>query len=416
VKRVSRLLFHNWPLKLAAVLLATMLYAGFVVSQSVQEFTGGVHIDPLNVPTTARLSDNLPEVTRIRYVAVGDASSRASADTFRATIDLANVDPEGGPTFVPIKVESVDARFTVVDYEPRVISVSLDPLKVRNGIRVNVIQGTTPEGLDIRPTVVTPATVSVRGPASVVDRVTEVQATVVIEPSGLDVDRDVDLIPVDALGDRVTPVDVEPTTAHVHIAVFSNLRSRPLPVTPVLSGSPAGGYRVEAIAVSPLLVSVEGEADQILGLTEAPTEAIQVSGATQDVVKDVALSLPQGVLPVGGDITVRVTVTIRPISATRGFDAAIEIVGREAGLDYRLSISHALATVGGPVADIDRINPAEFVVQAQVGGLGPGTHVVPLDANLPVGLSLVGTDPSTVTITITASPSPSPSPSSSASP
>ena len=241
------------------------------------------------------------------------------------------MDPEGGPTFVPIKVESVDARFTVVDYEPRVISVSLDPLKVRDGIRVNVIQGTTPEGLDIRPTVVTPATVSVRGPASVVDRVTEVQATVVIEPSGLDVDRDVDLIPVDALGDRVTPVDVEPTTAHVRIAVFSNLRSRPLPVTPVLSGSPAGGYRVEAIAVIPLLVSVEGEADQILGLTEAPTEAIQVSGATQDVVKDVALSLPQGVLPVGGDITVRVTVTIRPISATRAFDAAIEIGGRRGG-------------------------------------------------------------------------------------
>jgi YbbR domain-containing protein len=413
VKRVSRLLFHNWPLKLAAVLLATMLYAGFVVSQSVQEFTGGIQIAPLNVPTTARLSDNLPEVTRVRYVAVGDASSRASADTFRATIDLANVDPEGGPTFVPIKVESVDARFTVVDYEPRVISVSLDPLKVRDGIRVNVIQGTTPEGLDIRPTVVTPATVSVRGPASVVDRVTEVRATVVIEPSGLDVDRDVDLVPVDALGDRVTPVDVEPTTAHVQIAVFSNLRSRPLPVTPVLSGSPAGGYRVEAIAVSPLLVSVEGEADQILGLTEAPTEAIQISGATQDVVKDVALSLPQGVLPVGGNITVRVTVTIRPIAATRSYDAAIVLVGRQGGLDYTLSITHALATIGGPLADIDRIDPAEFVVRAQVGGLGPGTHIVPLDANLPVGLSLVTSDPTTVTITISVPASQSPSPSAS---
>ena len=149
MKRVSRLLFHNWPLKLAAVLLATMLYAGFVVSQSVQEFTAGVQIKPLNVPTTARLSDNLPEVTSIRYVAVGDASSRASADTFQATIDLADMDPQAGPTFVPVKVESRDARFTVVDFDPRVISVSLDPLKVRDGIRVNVIQGTTPEGLDI---------------------------------------------------------------------------------------------------------------------------------------------------------------------------------------------------------------------------------------------------------------------------
>jgi YbbR domain-containing protein len=413
VKRVTRLLFHNWPLKLAAVLLATMLYAGFVVSQSVQEFTSGVQITPLNVPTTARLSDNPPEVTRIRYVAIGDASSRASADTFQATIDLANVDPEGGPTPVPIKVQSVDARFTVVDYEPRVITVTLDPLKVRNGIPVHVIQGPTPEGLDVRPSVITPGTVSIRGPASVVDRVTEVQATVVIEPSGLDVDRDVDLIPVDALGDRVTPVDVEPATAHVRIAVFSNLRSRPLPVTPVLSGAPAGGYRVEAIAVDPLLVSVEGEADQILSLSEAATEPIQISGATQDIVKDVALSLPEGVLPVGGSITVRVTVTIRPIAATRSFDAAIVLVGRQTGLDYGLSTTHALATIGGPLADIDRIDAAAFTMRAEVGGLGPGTHIVRLEANLPVGLSLVTSEPATVTVTISVPASPPPSPSAS---
>jgi YbbR domain-containing protein len=413
VKRVTRLLFHNWPLKLAAVVLATLLYAGFVVSQSVQEFTSGVQIEPLNVPTTARLSDNLPDVTRIRYVSIGDASSRASAESFQATIDLANVDPQGGPTPVPIRVQSVDARFTVVDFEPRVISVTLDPLKVRNRIPVHVLQGTTPEGLDVRPAIVTPATVSITGPASVVDRVTEVQATVVIEPSGLDVDRDVDLIPVDALGDRVTPVDVEPATAHVRIAVFSNLRSRPLPVTPVLSGTAAGGYRVEAITVDPLLVSVEGEADQILSLSEAATEPIQISGATQDVVKDVALSLPEGVLPVGGDITVRVTVTIRPIAATRSYDAAIVMVGGGAGLDYRLSITHALATIGGPLADIDRIDAAAFTIRAEVGGLGPGTHIVPLEANLPVGLSLVTSDPTSVTVTITLPASPPPSPSAS---
>ena len=416
MKRAARLLFHNWPLKLAAVLLATMLYAGFVVSQSVQEFTSGVQIDPLNVPTTARLSDNLPEVTRIRYVAVGDASSRASAESFQATIDLANIDPQGGPQFVPIRVQSVDGRFTVVDFEPRSIRVSLDPLKTRSDIPVHVIQGPTPDGLDVRPAVVTPKTVSVTGPASVVDRVTEVQATVVIEPSGLDVDRDVDLVPVDALGDRVTPVDVEPATAHVRIAVFSNLRSRPLPVTPVLSGAPAGGYRVEAITVDPLLVSVEGEADQILSLSEAATESIQISGATQDVVKDVALSLPEGVLPVGGDITVRVTVTIRPIAATRSYDAAIVLDGSETGLEYRLSLTHALATIGGPLADIDRIDSAAFTIRAEVGGLGPGTHIVRLKANLPVGLSLVTSDPPTVTITITVPASPSPSPSASASP
>lgn len=406
MKRLGRLLFHNWPLKLAAIILATMLYAGLVVSQSVQEYNGGVQIDPRNVPTTARIGANLPQVSRIRYVALGDASARASADSFVATIDLADVDPAGGATFVSIRVESVDPRFTVVDFEPRRISVSLDPLKARANIPVRVIPGSTPEDLDVRPAVVTPATVSVTGPASVVDRVTEVHANVVIETNGLDIDRDVDLIPVDALGDRVTPVDVEPATAHVRIAIFSNLRSRPLPVTPALSGVPADGYRIESVTVDPLLVSVEGEADAILGLSEAATEAVQVSGATQDVVSDVALLLPEGVVPAGGDITVRVTVTIAPISATRSYEAGIVMTGRSTALDYSLSTTSAFATVGGPLAEINRLDAAAFTMQAPVTGLGPGVHTVRLEAALPVGLSLVNADPPTVTVTITVPASP----------
>jgi YbbR domain-containing protein len=408
VNRVLGLIFHNWPLKLAAIVLASMLYGGFVISQSVQEFDSPVRIDPVNLPATASLSGNLPQVTRIRYVSVGDASSRASTDTFRATIDLAGVDPAAeAPTFVSVKVESVDPRFTVVDYEPKGINVQLDPVKVRTGIPVRVDPGTAPAGLDVRPAVVTPGTVSVRGPASVVDRVKEVRADVVIEPSGLDVDREVDLIPVDEIGDRVTPVKVEPATAHVRIAVFSNLRSRPLPVTPVVTGTPAAGYEVTAINVEPLLVSVEGEADELVGLARADTVPISVNGATEDVVQDVDLALPPGVLPVGGEVTVRISVRIRPIVTTRTYDAGVAVTGNRPGFDYRLSTNHALATVGGALADLDRLDGATFVLTAPVGDLEPGEHEVTLTANLPVGLSLVLVEPAKVTITVAVLPSPS---------
>lgn len=410
MKRVGRLLFHNWPLKLAAIVLATMLYAGFVLSQSALELNDRVKIEAIGLPTTASLTDNLPEVTLVRYFAVGDASARASADSFQATIDLENVDPSGGPHYVQIDVKSRDPRFTVTDWEPRGITVALDPLRVRTNIPVRIVQGTVPEGLDVRTPVTVPDLVSIRGPASVVDRVAEVLANVQIEPSGLDVDRDVELVPVDALGDRVTRVDVEPATAHIRIAVFKSTRSRPLPVTPVLSGAPAPGYQVTGIAVDPLIISVEGDADAILGLTEAATAAVQVSGATQDVSQLVGLALPEGVQPAGGDIKVRVTVTIRPIGTTRSFDAAIQATGREAGLEYRLSVDHAVAIVGGPLADLDSLDGSVFTLSAPVGGLGPGIHVVALRADLKLGLSLVTVTPATVTVTVAAAAPASASP------
>jgi YbbR domain-containing protein len=254
---------------------------------------------------------------------------------------------------------------------------------------------------------VVPETVSVRGPESVVDRVVEVQANVVIEPNGLDVDRDVELIPVDEVGDRLTPIDVNPPTAHVTIAVFSDLESRPLPVTPDLSGTPAAGYEVVGIAVDPLIVTIEGDADAILGLTEAPTETVSINGVTQDVTQEVGLDLPEGVQPAGGvDVRVRVTVTIRPKVGTRSFDAGIVPSGTQAGLQYRLSANHAIAVVGGPIADLERLDAAEFELLAPVGGLGPGVHEVALTANLAVGLSLVSVEPPTVEVTITPAASP----------
>lgn len=396
--RVLRLLFHNWPLKLAAIVLATMLYSAFVLSQSSQELPSSLAIVP-TLPPNAVLRAPLPQVTRISYLTLGDASARASADTFIATIDLRGVDPSAGTTYVPIKVESRDPRFVEVSHEPPGINVQLDPL-ITKRVRVRIASGATPAGLEVRPAVVSPEFVTVRGAASVIDRVVEARADVVIEPNGLDIDRDVDLIPVDVQNTRVTPVDVEPATARVQIAVFSDRETRPLPVTPVVTGSPAAGYEIASVTVTPLLVQVEGDADQLVALLSAETEPISISGATQDIVKDAAFALPLGVLPVGQS-TVHVTITLRPQAGTRTYDAAVVPSGGQAGLDYRLSSTHALATVAGALADLDRLDGAAFTLLAEVGGLGPGTHVVPLTAKLQVGLVLSIVTPPTVTVTIT---------------
>jgi YbbR domain-containing protein len=409
VRRLVGIVVHNWPLKIAAVVLATLLYAGFAVGQSVQEFPGPIPINPVNQPETARLTTALPPVTNIRYLSISDPGARATADSFEATIDLKNVDPAAGPTFVPVNVVSVDPRFIVREWEPPEVRITLDPIKTRADIPVKVVPGPIPPGLDVREPVVDPTTVSVTGPESIVDQVVRVEANVIIESTGLDIDQQVDLVPVDAVGDRLTPVDVEPPTAHVTIAGFKHAESRPLPVTPVLSGAPAAGYEVTGISVNPQIVSVEGDADAILNLSEAPTEPIQINGVTQDVTQAVGLALPEGVQPAGGsDVKVQVTVSIRPVAGSRSYDAGIITTGGSVGLDYHLSTTHAIALVGGPVADLDRLESAQFFLVAPVGGLGPGQHQVTLTANLPVGLTLVSVDPPTVIVTVTASSSPAP--------
>jgi YbbR domain-containing protein len=180
-------------------------------------------------------------------------------------------------------------------------------------------------------------------------------------------------------------------------------------VKPNVTGTPAAGFEVASVAVQPLVLTVEADADQLNGLTSVDTAPISVSGATGNVSTTVALALPTGVLSMGGD-TVRVTIGIRQVTATRTFSAGIVLTGSRSDRVYSLSTDRVLVTLGGPIADLDGLEGRSFSVQAPVAGLDAGRHEVAVVANLPAGLALVSATPPSIVVTISL-PAPSAAPS-----
>jgi YbbR domain-containing protein len=407
MSRLVGLIVYNWPLKLMAIILASLLYAGLVVSESTFELPTPVAIQTINQPLNAVILGNLPPVSRIRYIANGDVGAGPTPDSFRATIDLSGVNPAAGSTYVKVDVASNDPRFLAIDWEPRGINVQLDPYKSYQ-VPVRVDTGNHPANLEVRPAQLSVSTVTVSGPDSIVKFVVAAQADVLIDPSGVFVDRDVPLIPVDQLGKRLTPVQVTPATVHVVIPVFSNRTTKALPVNPVVTGTPPTGYRVDSIVVTPATVSVEGNPGELSPLNRADTAAIPIGTATGTIDTDVDLALPSGVLSTG-PTKVHVTITLKAEAGTRTFDAGPVLVGRQPGLDYRLSNLDVLVTIAGPLADLDRLDPTSFTVPVDVTGLGPGVHEVAPAPNLQAGLRLLTVDPAIITVTITSTESPAPS-------
>lgn len=409
-------LVRNWPLKVAAVLLATLLYAGLIVSASAEVFQGRVPIQVLNQPEQSVLLDPLPDVTSIRYLAIGADRPPVSTSSFTATIDLAGVSavPGAQPVSVPVVVTAVDPRIQVIDFEPSRVAVRLDPLVTRE-VPVEVDLGTVPPGLDVREPVVSQDPVAVSGPDSIVRFVTAAVARVRIDPSGLDINETVGLLPVDATGEPVEGVDVQPSTVRVTVQIGSQLATRTLPVQASVSGAPAASYEIASVDVQPALVTVEGEADALAGLVSVATRPVAISGATADVTTEVGLALPAGVAALGVE-QVRVTVVIRPRTGTRSFEAGIEIVNGSPDLQYRPAVDQVLVTVGGTMDALEAIDPQRLTARLDVAGLGPGTVAVPVTVQLPDGVSLVAASPAAVTVTVTAIVVPTPPPAPAAEP
>ena len=106
-----RVIVHNWPLKLAAIGLATLLYGGLVVSQSTTTLdSASIPVDPAKTRrTTARSSlDTIDPVTRSATSRRPGAPGRPRRSRPRST--SATSRPGTGPVSVPVQVDPLDPR------------------------------------------------------------------------------------------------------------------------------------------------------------------------------------------------------------------------------------------------------------------------------------------------------------------
>ena len=94
MRRLVAAVVHNWPLKVAAIGLAVLLYVALALSQNSKDWRGQVLIDVRNQPAGAVLVNAVQYVTSIRYFAPVDVAGRVTGDSFSASIDLSAASPD----------------------------------------------------------------------------------------------------------------------------------------------------------------------------------------------------------------------------------------------------------------------------------------------------------------------------------
>jgi YbbR domain-containing protein len=398
VSRVIGAIVYNWPLKLAALALASLLYMGLIFSQNAQSKDFTIQINAVNQPQDTILIGELGFVTNIRYFVADQANVSITPANFTATVDLAGIKASTAAQSVRVQVASADPRIQVLTVTPAFVSVHLEELSQAD-VAVDVVPGPVPSGLAIDDPKPSLDKATVIGAASDIAKVVAARATVTIDASGVDVNRDIPLIPVDELGARVNGVDVEPTTVHVTMAVFPNQDTATVPITPTIVGSLAPGFDLGRVTVSSPSVSIKGAAADLANVGDLPTQPISLDGRTADFDTTVGFDPPEGI-SVLRPLTVSVHVQIRAVSTSRTFTAGIVLGGARSDRVYTLSVPQATITIGGSTADLDRLNGATLSLTANVADLEPGTQTVPLAIPLQAGLSIIAISPPSVIVTV----------------
>jgi YbbR domain-containing protein len=401
VSALRRWVFSNWPLKLTALGLAVVLYAGLSISESTRSWSGPVPIEVLNAPTGGALLDDPGAVDRIEYLAPDAVAAQISSDSFRASVDLSSVQPRVGATTVevPVDVFPVDPRVRIVGYEPTGVVMRVDEV-VSRVMPVQVDHGPLPEGIEMGPVAVDPNQVTVRGASSRLQNVRSVEGRFVVDASAIDIDRDVVVEAFDEVGAIVPGIDIDPGTVRVRADVARQLAYATLPVVPELSGEPERGVRVDNVSVVPGTITVSGENPTIRELESITTEPVDISGQSVELVTEARLVLPPDVTA-SGDGLVSVLVTFTQAFGSRAFDIGTALVGAQPAYSYRLEEPAVSVVISGPLAALDGLAIDDLIAEVPVADLAVGDNDVMPIVQTPRGTSVVRVTPETVRVTVT---------------
>ncbi len=412
---VRRMLFADPALKAAAVLLAIGLFVWATAiynappPEVTQPFEGRVPIERPAVPAGYVLRAQPGDVA-VRLRGPGDAVRAVGQQQLHATLDVSRLAPSPSEQAAPVRVSTADARVVVVEVTPATVPVRFERIAERTLPVQARLANEPPAGFVASPATFEPQQVTVRGPESAAGQVAAVLASVLFGDAPVDLSQDVRPVPVDANGQQVVDVEVDPVSVHVAIPVRSSATTRTVPVLWRLKGDVASGYWISHVETDPLVVTVSGDRGVITGIDRIETVDVDVTGLTAGRTITVPLIVPEGARVVG-DARATVTLTVVALTGTRPFPlVAVQPRNVGAGLVATLDPSTVEVVVSGTVPTLAGLSASAVAATVDVAGRGPGTYVLDVAVAVPAEVTVRSVRSARVTVTLTSTtPTPSPS-------
>ncbi|MBL8164215.1 MAG: hypothetical protein JNJ61_19670 [Anaerolineae bacterium] len=220
--------------------------------------------------------------------------------------------------------------------------------------------------------------VLVSGASSQVEAVVAAQVELNLRNQRSSLDLDLRLVAVNAEGQVITNVTLEPQTVRTSVNIRRRDDVREVTVRPTIEGIPPEGYVLSTLSYAPQTVLVSGSASQLAELPATlSTEAIDLTNRTASFEVAVPVALPGTGLRLLAEQNITVTVEINPVIGSRQFDSVpLELVGLSDGLTAVLRPEGVSVLVTGPQPELDQLVSEAVEITLDLSGLGVGNYTL----------------------------------------
>jgi len=369
------------PLLLSAIFLAIVVWAMAVTTTDPVEkrnYSRPVELEVSGLDPSLLITSELPEQISLTLSAPRSvwSSELSNASVIRAFLDVSGL--EAGNYSLPITLKVYAHPVRVDSYLPNELDVRIEQL-YRKDLSSNLVQPSSPAvGYEAGTPKLSTSTVTVSGPASEVEKVSEVRATLDISQAKEDIDRNLELQALDESGLPVEGITLNPEIVNVKMEVNQRGGYRNVSIKVVTSGQIASGYRLTNISSNPLVVTVYSSDPELVnnlpGYIE--TTPLNLTDADEDLQVSLPLALPSGISVVG-ESTIRVSVSISPIQGSTTLpNLPVEIVGLQPDYDVTLSPDRVDVIFSGPIPTLDKLVSSNVRVIIDLSDYTEGTYQI----------------------------------------
>lgn len=390
--------------------LAFMLAFAVWISAVVAADPNEVRDYPAPIPLTVRgldselmLIGNLPTDVRVRMSAPASVWRQlsTSSNALTAFIDLSNLGQ--GEHIVEIEIESSVRPVRVVEITPAELTIALEPRAVRQMEIVPKIEGQPALGFQIDSFEINPDVATVIGPVNLVNQIGQLQAAFDLTDARESVTTQVAIQALDVQGNVLSGLTIEPAEVTLDLSILQSGGYREVAVKVETIGQPASGFRVTDISVSPPVVTLFSTDPQIVaGLPGfVSTQPLDLTNLKDDLGTRLSLALPAGVIVVGDQQNVAVTIGIAPIETSVLLNLQVEVIGLPNGYEAELSPQTVGVILSGPLSVLQNITGDQVRLFVDVTGLQAGTHLLePQVEILPDDVAALSITPSAIEVVL----------------
>lgn len=330
-------------------------------------------------------------------------AQRTVQESLTAEDIIVRADLEGlEPGVHTVELEADIARRGVADTQPRQITIRLEEIRSQLVPVVAVIpaENEPPTIFSREIPAFSESQVTVSGAASQVQQVVSAQMVLNLSDQRDTLVTDVRLTPVDADGNIVQDVTLDPQTVTVTVPIQRRGDLREVSISlDVDFTSITDGYFVEAITYTPQTMLVLGASES---LTTVSTQPIDLTGRTDDFEVVVPIILPNSDVSVLGDPVVTVQFSIAAQTMTRQFEnIEVDVIGVDDEENVDIAPDRVVVFVTGPQPVVSVLTAGDIRVVIDLNGREPGTYELTPQVSIgqidPSGVSI---NPAVLTVTI----------------